>query len=87
MKLGVRRTVPIGPASREILVSIVGLYLFVGGALPCALADQVIAADGPYAEVAHRLEPWIRSELATKALPALSIALVDDQRIVWARGF
>ncbi len=25
--------------------------------------------------------------MAAKALPALSIALVDDQRIVWARGF
>ena len=34
-----------------------------------------------------RLERWIGSEVEAKGLPALSIALVDDQRIVWARGF
>ena len=57
------------------------------GFAPRVLADEIVAADGPYAEVARRLEPWIAAEMATKALPALSIALVDDQRIVWARGF
>lgn len=33
------------------------------------------------------LEPFIRQEMADKELPALSIAVVDDQRLVWARGF
>ena len=33
------------------------------------------------------LEPWIAAEAEAKGLPALSIALVDDQQIVWARGF
>ena len=37
--------------------------------------------------VVRALEPFIRREIADKQLPALSIALVDDQRIVWARGF
>ena len=41
----------------------------------------------PYVDVARRLEGWIAAEVAAKGLPALSIALVDDQRIVWARGF
>jgi CubicO group peptidase (beta-lactamase class C family)/D-alanyl-D-alanine dipeptidase len=33
------------------------------------------------------LEPWIAAEVEAKGLPALSIALVEDQKIVWARGF
>src|SRR6202023_3487115 len=37
--------------------------------------------------VAGRLEALIRREMAAKDLPALSIALIDDQKIVWARGF
>ena len=52
-----------------------------------ARADQVVDARAPYVDVARRLEGWIAAEVAAKGLPALSIALVDDQRIVWARGF
>ena len=33
------------------------------------------------------LERFITHEMADKELPALSIALVDDQQIVWAKGF
>ncbi|MFN2511508.1 MAG: serine hydrolase [Pyrinomonadaceae bacterium] len=33
------------------------------------------------------LERFITYEMADKDLPALSIALVDDQQIVWAKGF
>ncbi|MBI3414061.1 MAG: serine hydrolase [Verrucomicrobia bacterium] len=32
-------------------------------------------------------ESFIAHELADKQLPALSVALIDDQRIVWAKGF
>ena len=49
-------------------------------------AASVVAADG-YGGVVAALEPFIQRELAEKGIPALSIALVDDQRIVWARGF
>ena len=35
----------------------------------------------------RQLEPWITAEVEAKRLPALSVALVDDQQIVWARGF
>ena len=72
MKFGVRRTVLIGPASRVTLLSIVALSLFLGGPSPCAFGDEVIAAHGPYAEVARRLKPWISSEMETKGLPAIS---------------
>jgi len=40
-----------------------------------------------YAAVVQMLERFIEHEMADKDLPALSIALVDDQQIVWARGF
>jgi CubicO group peptidase (beta-lactamase class C family)/D-alanyl-D-alanine dipeptidase len=52
-----------------------------------ACAQAVIAPQEPYVELVRRLEPWIAAEVESTALPALSIALVDDQRIVWARGF
>ena len=83
MKLGTRRKVVIGPDSRELLKSIVPVSLLMLGFSPRVLADEIVAADGRYVEVARRLEPWIAAEMATKALPALSIALIDDQRIVW----
>ena len=40
-----------------------------------------------YASAAALLERFIADEMADKNLPALSIALVEDQRVVWARGF
>jgi CubicO group peptidase (beta-lactamase class C family)/D-alanyl-D-alanine dipeptidase len=33
------------------------------------------------------MERFVAHEMADKHLPGMSIALVDDQRIVWARGF
>lgn len=41
----------------------------------------------PYAPAIAALEKWIAQEVADKKLPALSIALVDDQTTVWSRGF
>ena len=43
------------------------------------------AAD--YSAAIETLERFIAHEMADKDLPALSIALVDDQRMVWSRGF
>jgi len=40
-----------------------------------------------YAAVVPVLEKFIEHEMADKELPALSIALVDDQQIVWSKGF
>ena len=40
-----------------------------------------------YAPVEQMLEKFIEHEMADKDLPALSIALVDDQQIVWSKGF
>lgn len=46
-----------------------------------------VAADPAYKEVAAFLERVITAEMRDKQLPAVSIALVDRDRIVWARGF
>jgi CubicO group peptidase (beta-lactamase class C family)/D-alanyl-D-alanine dipeptidase len=50
-------------------------------------AEAVVGPTRPYDAVARELEKFIRHEVEAKGLPALSVALVDDQRIVWARGF
>ena len=55
-------------------------------ALLCAGSADV-APRRDYTAVAGALEPFIQRELAEKQLPALSLALVDDQQIVWAQGF
>jgi CubicO group peptidase (beta-lactamase class C family)/D-alanyl-D-alanine dipeptidase len=70
--------------------------LLVAALIPQVLAAQVPAspddrpvvapADG-YAPVADALTAMIQQQMADKGIPAVSIALVDDQRVVWARGF
>jgi CubicO group peptidase (beta-lactamase class C family)/D-alanyl-D-alanine dipeptidase len=59
-----------------------GILAGAGSAL-LLLAAAARAQQAPYSE----LESFIRHEMADKRLPALGIALVDDQRIVWQRAF
>ena len=40
-----------------------------------------------YESAVEMLERFIAHEMADKELPALSIALVDDQQVVWVKGF
>src|ERR1700740_202396 len=40
-----------------------------------------------YIGVVSALGPFIQREVSEKELPALSIALIDDQQTVWAEGF
>jgi CubicO group peptidase (beta-lactamase class C family)/D-alanyl-D-alanine dipeptidase len=40
-----------------------------------------------YADVVGALKPFIQQQMTEKGLPALSIAIVDDQQIIWAQGF
>ncbi|QEL17334.1 serine hydrolase [Limnoglobus roseus] len=41
----------------------------------------------PYAAAVQRLTTLIEREVRDKKLPALSVALVDNQRVVWSKGF
>ena len=54
--------------------------------LPAAAQSAVPPAE-KYAAAAAELDAFIAEQVADKRLPALSIALVDDERIVWANGF
>jgi CubicO group peptidase (beta-lactamase class C family)/D-alanyl-D-alanine dipeptidase len=40
-----------------------------------------------YREAIKALEPWIAEEVKLKKIPSLSLALVDDQTVVWAHSF
>jgi CubicO group peptidase (beta-lactamase class C family)/D-alanyl-D-alanine dipeptidase len=53
----------------------------------CRAGDENVPARPDYAEATELLESSIEWQMETKQLPALSIALVDDQEIVWAQGF
>ena len=50
-------------------------------------APDSVGPTAPYAGAARALERFIDHEMTDKTLPALSIALVDGQNVVWARGF
>jgi CubicO group peptidase (beta-lactamase class C family)/D-alanyl-D-alanine dipeptidase len=57
------------------------------GAGPAARTADTIGPAAGYEEIAAALTRLIEHEMTDKQLPAISIALVDDQRTVWARGF
>jgi CubicO group peptidase (beta-lactamase class C family)/D-alanyl-D-alanine dipeptidase len=56
------------------------------GARAQAPVDSV-APPPRYAPAVRALERFIAHEMTDKNLPALSIALVSDQTVIWARGF
>src|SRR5947199_6202547 len=50
-------------------------------------AQPAVAPAEAYKAAVVELEKLIKHEVDDKKLPALSIALVDDQKVVWAAGF
>ncbi len=66
------------------LVAVVGL-----GCLASGQAEANVWPDDPgkYQAVIAALDPFVAREVADKAIPCLSIALVDDQTVVWAKGY
>jgi CubicO group peptidase (beta-lactamase class C family)/D-alanyl-D-alanine dipeptidase len=69
------------------LVALLALTAFAPAHAQRASRPDTIPADSAHATVARYLERIITSEMRDKSLPALSIALVDGHRIVWACGF
>ena len=51
------------------------------------MAQSATAVRKDYTDVVDKLRPFIQQQMAEKELPALSMALIDDQQIVWAEGF
>jgi CubicO group peptidase (beta-lactamase class C family)/D-alanyl-D-alanine dipeptidase len=70
---------------RKILIPVVILSCLLS--LSCQKQAEEIGPSPDYEAVAKELERFIQHEMADKDLPALSIALVDDQQTVWARAF
>lgn len=64
-----------------ILVTAAGLSIVA----PRFAAAQATPTD--YAPAIARLDSFVTREVTDKRLPGLSIALVDDQRMVWSRGY
>jgi CubicO group peptidase (beta-lactamase class C family) len=48
--------------------------------------QQTVGPSGKYAPVAEALSKFVQGEMEDKKLPAFSIALLDEQQVVWARG-
>jgi CubicO group peptidase (beta-lactamase class C family)/D-alanyl-D-alanine dipeptidase len=74
--------------SRSSLIFCAAIVLSLG-VLPSSgrAADQVVERQGRYAKAIRQLDAWLSAEIAAKALPALSIAMVDGEQVVWAHGF
>jgi len=62
------------------------LFLFFGFIF-WGFQSSDVSPRADYAAVVAELERVITREMQDKKLPALSIALVDDQQTVWAKGF
>src|SRR5690242_15698731 len=61
--------------------------LALGAAFPSGTPAQAPAARRDYAAVAGQLELVIDQAMRAQGLPVVGIALVDDQQVVWAKGF
>jgi CubicO group peptidase (beta-lactamase class C family)/D-alanyl-D-alanine dipeptidase len=78
------------PAGSRLLICAVRIVAFLSllnGRISSARAEQIVEPRDPYIQIARLLDPWITAEVRQKGIPALSIALVDDDHLVWARGF
>jgi CubicO group peptidase (beta-lactamase class C family)/D-alanyl-D-alanine dipeptidase len=83
---GARPRDPWWSAAKAVLwlgIAALGCRSAAGGPRP----PLNVAADSDYADVVERLQPLIEHELHDKRIPSIAVALVDDQRIVWAQGF
>ena len=70
---------------RKTLIPVIVLSCLLS--LSCQKQAEEIGPSPDYEGIAKELERFIQHEMADKDLPALSIALVDDQNTVWARTF
>ncbi len=66
---------------------IVALAIACAGPAAPAFAQESIAPEGRLAEILAPVAARAQAEVAAGRVPGLSIAVVDDQRVVWARGF
>ena len=64
------------------------ILILAAGLLPArVLAQAPVEPSKRYEAAIAALDAFVTKEVAEKKLPALSIALVDDQAIVWSKGY
>ena len=71
---------------RPITFGVLVLVLALGCADSASESNRG-ATDVAYADAVEKLSDFVRHELEDKGIPAISVALVDDQDRVWAAGF
>jgi CubicO group peptidase (beta-lactamase class C family)/D-alanyl-D-alanine dipeptidase len=72
------------------LLTLAALAFTLSIACSRTLADDSspnIPARKDYAAIVQTLKPFVEREMSEKEIPGLSIAIIDDQQIVWAEGF
>lgn len=83
MKVHARRDAGTGLKPFNLLTVTAALVI----ATSCGGDQAVVPPREDYANAAELLGQFIQWQVETKDLPALSLALVDNEEIVWARGF
>lgn len=68
-------------------VSVIGLMTFPTTACETQAADRVMNGPDKYSDATANLQSAIQYEVEQKQLPAFSISLVDDDEVIWAKGF
>ena len=82
-----RSAAPTAPRLRRPARTLATVIALAAACAPALRAQARVGPEPRYAAVASALSRFIADQMREKALPALSIALVDDQRVVWAAGF
>src|SRR5262245_6489139 len=76
---------------RKPVATIAFIFFLFIGSFACSScrgsASEQSASASRYTSVFPALEQFIAREMEDKELPAVSIALVDDQQVIWAKGF
>jgi CubicO group peptidase (beta-lactamase class C family)/D-alanyl-D-alanine dipeptidase len=75
------------PGMSAYLASLLLVFFLRGFGIAPHRERPDIAARNGYRDVVEALRPFIEREISEKHLPALSIAIVDNQETVWAQGF
>jgi CubicO group peptidase (beta-lactamase class C family)/D-alanyl-D-alanine dipeptidase len=83
------RFLPSSPGYNHAVRSSLTIALvFVVAALrPIGAFAANVPPSDKYSELTGKLSAFIHHEMQEKSIPAISIALVEDQRIVWSAGF